>query len=727
MPKKMEQLFIIFYLLIPFTYFFSEIYSNNIIINSLILFWESITFIYTLIYLLKKFSSKKIFLFYGFYFIIYLLYIINRHLGIYEILNLLHIFYLPFLILFFSIYPNKKYTKKTLFNLALGYFFLNLVFIIIHIVPSTSFQNTLIFFLPIVLSYLQDCNNYLLKILLLILLITTSLLFNSGILYLSLLITFIYFLIVNYKKMQKSFKRNNIKVLLTILVLLFAIVAYLPNNYNFSNFNIIKNLNVYVDNKVMALKNINNVYQKSNAKEKILGLGQEKVSNLNTKAPDIFTIFYTLGILGFLFYLILVIYVLQKTKLKGIYTFIFIMIMCWSYFTSDILLNNYLYYLLAWLFLVNQKDLRNPNKNILLVSNMYPSKQNPHYGVFVKNCYDLLKENDFSIDLVVMPKTTGKLKKLIAYIKFCGSSFIKSLLNNYDYIYVHFISHSTIGVYLPVITSKNTQLILNIHGNDLVADTKIDQMYLPLSKLFLKGADIVIVPSNYFARILMHDFKVSKNKIVVYPSGGVNIAKFKKISKKTALKNAKLKDDVKYFGFVSRIEKDKGYDILIMAINELKKAKKLEKIKFLLIGDGSDLPILNDLIAKYKLNKYIIRRSFVTQDELVNIYNALEALIYPTRRKSESLGLTGLEAMACETLVIGSNKYGPSDYLVDKENSITFDPQNYKELAEKIMEVLEMKSKDKQKLTKNARLKSEEYSIEKTKKIILKVFNRKVD
>ena len=307
----------------------------------------------------------------------------------------------------------------------------------------------------------------------------------------------------------------------------------------------------------------------------------------------------------------------------------------------------------------------------------------------------------------------------------CGLSLLKAVFNNYDYIYVHFVSHTPVGVFLPAITSKNTKLVLNVHGNDLVADKDVDKGYLKLTRIFLKGANIVISPSKYFEKVLRKEYHIPKEKIVVYPSGGVNVDKFKKINKKTALKNVGLESKFTYFGYVARIEKDKGYDIYVKAIHEFIKNKKTKDVRFLLVGSGNEEEKLNGLIKKYKLEKIIVRKPLMSQEELVNIYNAVLAFVYPTRMKSESLGLTGLEAMACETLVIGSNKYGPSDYLIDNENSLTFNPTNYKELAEKLSIAFEMKIKERNKLIKNARKKSEEYSSETTKEILFEMFKRK--
>ena len=97
-------------------------------------------------------------------------------------------------------------------------------------------------------------------------------------------------------------------------------------------------------------------------------------------------------------------------------------------------------------------------------------------------------------------------------------------------------------------------------------------------------------------------------------------------------------------------------------------------------------------------------------------------MVYPTRRKSESLGLTGLEAMACETLVIGSNKYGPSDYLKNNENSLTFNPSDDLEVADKIIEALNMSEKEKNKLTNKGRKTALSYSLENTKALFLSIF-----
>ena len=112
----------------------------------------------------------------------------------------------------------------------------------------------------------------------------------------------------------------------------------------------------------------------------------------------------------------------------------------------------------------------------------------------------------------------------------------------------------------------------------------------------------------------------------------------------------------------------------------------------------------------------------VSQDELVSIYNSLDIFVFPTYRKSESLGLVGLEAMACEVLVIASKNYGPTDYVVDNKNGKFFKPKDHKDLADKIIAMKKMNNEEKNNRKIKARETAIKYDTKNTKELILKVF-----
>ncbi len=758
MKRKDNYLFILV-LLFPFIDFLTGMFSWNKTGFSIGLIVRGLFLGYVLFKLLKNTKDKKIFLLLGFYFITYFLYLLLNHknLGV-ELINITKIFYLPILILFFANSDNLLINKKTCVYIFSLYALLYLIPFLLgighnahEIAPNrelylsyfymgNELANVFILLIPIVISYLLESNSRLLKVIYTLIIICLLVLMGTKAFYLSMIATLIYFLIVNRKKIIPFIKKNYLATLVTIVVVLIALIVYIPRldftksfkatlDYyqvsSLTNLFSLENIDhVLFNSRLTYLKNIHQTYLNSNSLEKLFGLGKEQIALNKEIEIDIFDLFYSIGLIGFAFYIIFCCYVLKRSSLKGIYKYAFILILIVSCFTGHFLMSPFVSTIMAIIFLASKNT--NPIKQtkILLVSNMYPNSKYPHYGIFVKNVYDLLVRNNYDVDCVVLTKMTQKYQKIINYIKFYVSSFWKSLWNNYDYIYVHFISHSTLGVYLPYLTSKNVQLVLNVHGNDIIADNPKEHQNEQRSRFYLRHADQVIAPSAYFQKILITKYQVPASKITIYPSGGVDLQVFKKLNKKEAIKELGLKSGIKYFGYVARLEKDKGYDILIKAINELKNQKKLTKIKFIIVGSGKEEEKLDNLIHQYKLAKYIIRIPLLAQEKLVYVYNAIEALIYPVRRKSESLGLTGLEAMACETIVIGSNLYGPSTYLVDNQNSLTFNANDYQELVSKIEVVLKMKAKDKKAMQHQAYLTSLEYSKENTQKIILKVFKK---
>ena len=78
----------------------------------------------------------------------------------------------------------------------------------------------------------------------------------------------------------------------------------------------------------------------------------------------------------------------------------------------------------------------------------------------------------------------------------------------------------------------------------------------------------------------------------------------------------------------------------------------------------------------------------VPQCELSEYYKSLKLFIFPSER--ESLGLVGLEAMACGVPVLGADNGGIANYIEDGENGLLFKKGNAEDLASKIIDFAEM-------------------------------------
>ena len=377
---------------------------------------------------------------------------------------------------------------------------------------------------------------------------------------------------------------------------------------------------------------------------------------------------------------------------------------------------------ISLLYILSKNSLTLDKQKILLVSNTYPSKKYKQYGSFIKNTEDVLLDNGFVVDRVVITKQDNIMLKIIAYVRMNLLVILKGIFNNYDYIYAHYISHTGFGPVFLKKTSSNIKLIFNAHGNDVVIDDDKYIKNIKKSKKYLKYAYKVVVPSEYFKEVMINDYNIKDNKIFIYPSGGVDTNLFRKIDKKEAKKRAKLSDKYNYIGYVSKLEKNKGYDVFLEAVSILKDKKELNKYKYLIVGSGNEEDKFRDMVKDLKLEDYLEIRNLVSQEELINIFNSLDVFVFPTYTKSESLGLVGLEAMASEVLTITSDKYGPTSYLINNKNGLLFEQKNSEDLADKIIKILSLNSEEVKKMKAKARETAIKYDSFKTKDIILDVF-----
>lgn len=713
----------------------------------------------TLIWLKYNSNRKKIIILFLLYILLAIIYYFGlSKRGIFsEITNIFHIFYLPILMLLFSKYKNDKINDKLIIKIFLIY--LNLI-----IIPylfnigynlTESYVNKVGYFglffggnelsavlvllsVP-ALNYVNNSKSYILKIVTYLELFVCIFLVGTKTLFIGIILV-ILFLFIRYIKYSRVFKieRNRrvaIYSSMFIIVLLIAIIPFTPMMKNIkttlkyyevnkvSDAFKVKNIdNLIFSKRLSNLKEVNKEFKKSDVNGIIYGLGINKVKSIKVIEIDILDIFYTIGVFGTLVYILMILYTVHFYDLRDKYKFAFILLIIISLISGHVLNQPMVSIYLALLYLLSKNSLTLEKKSILLVSNMYPSDKYKHYGSFVKNSYELLQDSGYIMDKVVIHKETSKIVKLLSYIKLHSLVILKSIFNNYDYIYVHYISHSALGAIIAKKLSFNVKLVLNAHGNDVVMDSPREIKNINRSKKYIKDAYKVIVPSKYYKDVIVNDYNYPKEDVIVYPSGGVNTGKFIKLDMAEAKKNANLNTKYNYIGYVSRLEKDKGYDVFLRAISILKDKKEFKNYKYLVVGAGAEEEIFNNLVKELKLEDYLEIRNLVSQDELVNIYNSLDIFVFPTYRKSESLGLVGLEAMACETFVIASNNYGPTSYVVNKKNGLLFKPQDENDLVEKIMDIKKLNKEEAKKMKSKARETAIKYDSINTKNILVEVF-----
>ena len=332
-------------------------------------------FLIIIVVWLYKNSKKKhlIYLIIGYFIIdcIYIFFFTSNSLY-QEIANLFQIFYLPFVLYFFMKYENSVINDKFIFQIYLVYlnliiipYFLNIgVYASDYYVGKSGYYGLfnggneisaiILGLMPIAIKYLVGIKNNFLRIITLIETIFCIYLIGTKTILLGSIIVIIYFIFKwLYHNYQKINKKNLVKIL--ILAFLVLLVGYLvlpmtplyKNIYlalkffnvnsigDFANLDVIDN--IIFSGRLNILANINEIYNDSSLLVHLFGLGETTLLNLKLVEIDIFDIFYSIGLIGFLIYIVTNILILKKIKIDGTYKFSFILLVIVSLFTGHIL------------------------------------------------------------------------------------------------------------------------------------------------------------------------------------------------------------------------------------------------------------------------------------------------------------------------------------------------------------------------------------------------------
>ncbi|GAB3037700.1 hypothetical protein GCM10027098_39920 [Bowmanella dokdonensis] len=171
---------------------------------------------------------------------------------------------------------------------------------------------------------------------------------------------------------------------------------------------------------------------------------------------------------------------------------------------------------------------------------------------------------------------------------------------------------------------------------------------------------------------MQQEYLIDEERLVVSPSGGVDLSYFSPCDPRELLKHNA------HYGYVGRLDKGKGLDTLIEAFKEF--TKNSNGVRLSIVGTGQFSKEYKKLAGSL-LGHSINFLGPMKHNELVSFYQSLDYLVFPSEL-NESLGLVGIEAMACRVPVIGTNLGGMSDYLIPSINGFQFEAGSVKSLCE---------------------------------------------
>jgi glycosyltransferase involved in cell wall biosynthesis len=136
-------------------------------------------------------------------------------------------------------------------------------------------------------------------------------------------------------------------------------------------------------------------------------------------------------------------------------------------------------------------------------------------------------------------------------------------------------------------------------------------------------------------------------------------------------------------GYVGRIRREKGVDILLQAAGMLSRSVAF---RLVIVGDGPEAPECKGLAASLGIESLIDWRPFVSPGRLAEVYRSFDVLVVPSRL--EGFGLVAAEAMAQGVPVVAANVGGLPEVVEDGVTGLLFAPGNPADLADKLSAVL---------------------------------------
>lgn len=634
-----------------------HVFSLNLTIGIIIRMLFLLFIMYATTFIYKKKISLIYYLIVTFYSIIYLINIgTNSHLfG--QVQGLLRVFYFPLLLVsFYDLKDEIKISIATLFTTLTLY----LIFIFIPMTLNLGFKSyeitksgTLGYYnsaneisgiisilTPIVFMIFNSKGKSILKVIYILLYLVVILTIGTKTPLLSLLITigmtFIYIMIKSYK--DKKYKRI-LSSFIIIVIGIISLIILIPKTNFYKNIKVhldflkVEDVTDIMDNgnlidhfifsqRVTFLTDRKSIYDNATFQEKLFGIGYYYNGKKDKQVEmDYFDIYLNHGIIGFIIFFSVYLYVLvQTTKIKRKLNFnlymlnvSMLLILFLSLFTGHIITAPAVSLIVVVIIMM----LQNRRKKELLFS-----INDLRVGGIETAIINLLNNIDYkkyNVTLVMEEKTGVLLKNVNKNVKVQelkvsnnknviirkGINFIRKL--NFSILNYHKFDFSC--CYATYSLSANKIALTASKNNSIYVHSNYRYIYKDKTefKNFFNCRNI-----SSFRRIIFVANEAEKDFVKIYPelknkclvlNNFIDPDKILKLStEKISEEHPKNK---KLFVFIGRL--DDSSKKVTRAINLV---KKLSDINLLIVGDGPDRKMYEDLVTKNDLSK---RVTFVGQ------------------------------------------------------------------------------------------------------------------
>jgi glycosyltransferase involved in cell wall biosynthesis len=248
------------------------------------------------------------------------------------------------------------------------------------------------------------------------------------------------------------------------------------------------------------------------------------------------------------------------------------------------------------------------------------------------------------------------------------------LLRQYDIkiLHAHWIVPQGISAVLArFFAGKKCPILCTSHGSDLSESR--GPLFQKTVKWALRRFDVLAVVSNAM-RTRAIELGINPHDIHVLPMG---------ITPDLQMNNCA--NTRKGLLYVGRLIKQKGLQYLLQALPAV--LQKYPDMVLDIIGAGADEAVFVDLAERIGIENHVRFVGALAHEDVMARYWKASVVVMPSL--SEGLGLVAAEALASKCPVVASDLPAVRDIVVDGETGLLFKAGDYRDMASKILRLLD--------------------------------------
>ena len=269
-----------------------------------------------------------------------------------------------------------------------------------------------------------------------------------------------------------------------------------------------------------------------------------------------------------------------------------------------------------------------------------------------------------------------------------ASTMVDVILNHdLDLIHAHYaIPHASAAYTAKQIvkqkTGRSVPVITTLHGTDITLVGR-DKTYEPVVTFSINESDSITAVSENLKEETYKHFDIKKDIEVIHNFVDVHRYNKKPVS---AFRQVIAPNNERIIIHASNFRKIKRIDNVMDIFKNIHAALPS---KLLMVGDGPERPLAEDLTRQYGLEADV--RFLGKQEQMEEILAVSDVFLLPS--EYESFGLAALEAMAASTVVISSDAGGLNEININGVTGYTSPVGDVEGMSKNAIELLKDETK----------------------------------